>query len=586
MQLKSFKVNNYKSLKKVELGDLSDTTVFVGRNDSGKSSVLKALDLFFNWNKSYDVVETITTKSAYEINLRQPDSMLFEFTYEAQDLRLFHHQMPCVVKIEAELELGDGENPLPSLLKLKQEPLRFNTNDFGNRVHIAETMEVSEKQLIQMRVSEMRIGSLLLLTIRDGRPLALTQLDDGSYDHVLNQISDRNVALKVLKRCVRGKFLLIPATRELKRETRGGNVPSADGKGVPSQYLQFEKNTSLGRRPVYNKIREHMSRIFPEYKDTSSMEDGDKNVEIFFGDYPSTGVGEGVRKYFLIAYEIDSNLGNIIGVEEPEIHFHPSKQRELYDFIVEHSTTRQVFITTHSPVIATKSRLSDLFLVTIDANKVTTIEHVTEDLVQTVIDELGIKQSDFFDSDCVAFVEGKSDAAVFATITSKLHPELKISFLDSEGWGSMEYYANARILESRKVTVAPFAVFDGDTRNDVRNNKARLALTNRLHLPANQVITLKKNSIEDYLLVPRAIWSVLRGLVPSISASQTDIANFIAANSGKKGKNLLDDMFRQYGGIAYKEAIHAVQIAKVLTPSEIDPELSGIITTISEISSK
>ena len=48
MKIKSLKIKNFRSYKnetKINFGDLN---VFVGKNDIGKSTILEALDLFFN----------------------------------------------------------------------------------------------------------------------------------------------------------------------------------------------------------------------------------------------------------------------------------------------------------------------------------------------------------------------------------------------------------------------------------------------------------------------------------------------------------------------------------------------------------
>ena len=47
MIIKSIRIKNFRSIVD-ETIDLSDMNFFVGKNDSGKSNVLKALNLFFN----------------------------------------------------------------------------------------------------------------------------------------------------------------------------------------------------------------------------------------------------------------------------------------------------------------------------------------------------------------------------------------------------------------------------------------------------------------------------------------------------------------------------------------------------------
>lgn len=48
MRLKSFSLKNFRGYRNEVRINMSDLTVFVGRNDIGKSTILEALDIFFN----------------------------------------------------------------------------------------------------------------------------------------------------------------------------------------------------------------------------------------------------------------------------------------------------------------------------------------------------------------------------------------------------------------------------------------------------------------------------------------------------------------------------------------------------------
>ena len=48
MRLKEFRIKNFRSYKDEVTVKFNDLTVFVGRNDIGKSSILEAMDIFFN----------------------------------------------------------------------------------------------------------------------------------------------------------------------------------------------------------------------------------------------------------------------------------------------------------------------------------------------------------------------------------------------------------------------------------------------------------------------------------------------------------------------------------------------------------
>lgn len=51
MKIERVILSNYRGYSKSTIIDFNDLTVFVGRNDAGKSTVLEALDLFFNDGK-------------------------------------------------------------------------------------------------------------------------------------------------------------------------------------------------------------------------------------------------------------------------------------------------------------------------------------------------------------------------------------------------------------------------------------------------------------------------------------------------------------------------------------------------------
>ena len=66
---------------------------------------------------------------------------------------------------------------------------------------------------------------------------------------------------------------------------------------------------------------------------------------------PWSYLSDGTKRLFYIITECISIENGIILVEEPELGIHPHQLFKLMDFLKEQSRTKQVIITTHSPMV-------------------------------------------------------------------------------------------------------------------------------------------------------------------------------------------------------------------------------------------
>lgn len=61
MKIKKIHIKRYKSLFDIELDDIGDLTTFIGKNSSGKSNILEAIDLFFsNFEPQLEIAQYLT----------------------------------------------------------------------------------------------------------------------------------------------------------------------------------------------------------------------------------------------------------------------------------------------------------------------------------------------------------------------------------------------------------------------------------------------------------------------------------------------------------------------------------------------
>ena len=413
MKIKKIEIENYRSLKKIEL-EFGDLTVLIGKNDAGKSNILKVLDLLFNREKSIDF---------NEISTRGGGSSGWKWHTGLKDYRIFFNQKPTTIKIIAHFELNNDEidDILPNVEMTISDEI-FDRSNLGNIVIVSSRLfkEDSENgENFVFEIDSIKIGDLYLLR-NSGEDRGLIKDEDGKYQYKGMNDDLYNIFLKETI----NKFLLIPAVRSLKLETRGIEKPSPEGLAAPSYYFRLEKDTSLNGEETFEAIKNDVIKHFPKYSKVTSKEDGEGNVDVYFAGFPSVSVGDGIRQVFLNILNLHLNENKILGIEEPEIHLHPEKQREVFNFLKEKSKDNQIIITTHSPIFVTKDITT--YLVSIDnSSKETLIKQIEgEEDFKDIKLEIGARNTDLFFYDCVVLIEGETEDRILPIISDAMGYDL------------------------------------------------------------------------------------------------------------------------------------------------------------------
>ncbi|HOZ47840.1 MAG TPA: AAA family ATPase [Candidatus Hydrogenedentes bacterium] len=198
-------------------------------------------------------------------------------------------------------------------------------------------------------------------------------------------------------------------------------------------YESVRKNL-LGRREERDSIRayeEFLSRELFGGKTVTLTPEKDKDVLLFEIDHEERSafdLGDGIQQLVIMTYPafMDRNQRMLLFIEEPELYLHPGMQRRLLEiFLKSKDFARcQVFMATHSNHLLDMTvdlseedvsvfRFSKTYEDSDDGKKVPRFEitHMGANSTgeRSLLDDLGVRNSSVFLTNCTIWMEGISD---------------------------------------------------------------------------------------------------------------------------------------------------------------------------------
>jgi hypothetical protein len=403
MKIKTVKIKNFRSYKdevEIEFGNL---TAFVGKNDIGKSTILEALDIFFNDSKGIIKIDKDDiNKQALEINDTEtiisvcfeelPANIIIDATnqttLQAEYLLNLNGNLEIIKKYsnagkeKVFIKANHPTNDIcKDLLQKKnnelQKIIRDNSISCNNQTinavmrtaiwnHFNQNLELSEIEIDVTKGDTKSIWDKLQLYM----PLySLFQSDRKNSDGD-NEVQD---PLKEAVRQILNEETLKEKFNEIATEVRNK--------------LQDVASRTLEK--IQDMNREIAGSLTPIIPTTDSLKWADvfKSVSIA-GDenIPINKRGSGVKRLILLNFfraeaerrKALENIPSIIyAIEEPETSQHTEHQRKLIKAFLDLAETAntQLIITTHSAVLVKELDFRHLRLIKLH-NSIKTIEQV------------------------------------------------------------------------------------------------------------------------------------------------------------------------------------------------------------------
>ncbi|MEE9554547.1 MAG: AAA family ATPase [candidate division Zixibacteria bacterium] len=507
MRISYLTISNFRGIHHLPKIDCSHLNIFVGRNDSGKSIILKALDCFFN-EKLFDLKDIYKAASSETIL-----EIGFKPTEEIDDLAT-DIEGNIVIKKTFELQSG----------KIKSNTY-YKSYDYEN----SDYQDLWSKKEQELNGLIQKLGSS---PARSGR--GNTNLDRISQIKSLLKGETRNEIyydakeylgnLKKQYNIVLPDYSLFPAETEL--DVGATSFQSQFRHLITESLIKNKSKTE----EIETALKEDLKTEFNEIcglmaKNVSGLEELIPEIESdwkkaikfdvgmkFTGEaysVPLSHKGTGFRRLLMVAYfEYLANRkdisNHIFAIEEPETYLHPSAQEELLFSIHILADTAQFFLTTHSPVFAGSSDGQYAVLVTKTEDGRSEYNR-GDDILERIIAELGIKPDYNLlkNSKYLVFVEGRDDVlfwdAVGRTVAQKNLQDDGILCLIGGG-SSLKNYADLDLFrklspggKSDKYAV----IIDGDN-NEPTKEKAIKEIIEKCKEDGALFHRLKKREIENY----------------------------------------------------------------------------------------
>lgn len=370
MKLQRLRIRNFRCFCNETAIDFEDITALVGRNDSGKSTIMEALDLFLNDNdpdkddaskdgnpqdlsiicEFSDLPKEVIIDDAYTTQLSAEFLLNAEGRLEIHKTYSGHLQKPKCVSVAA-YAVHPTTDGAKDLLQLKNTDLKKRAKDLG----------------VDLGGVDQKINAQIRAKIREHRSdLALAPtmipLNDENAKKIWTELKKYLPAFALFKSDRASTDQDPEAQDPLKAAVREAIKNKEAELTAITEYIKNEVQKIASA--TLDKLRQMDPSLATQLNPTFAPPKWDSLFKASITsdeDIPVNKRGSGVKRLILLCFfrakaeqlanEID-HAAVIYAIEEPETSQHPNNQRMLLRALCDLSSEAQVIISTHTPMLA------------------------------------------------------------------------------------------------------------------------------------------------------------------------------------------------------------------------------------------
>ncbi|ABZ94607.1 ATP-dependent endonuclease [Leptospira biflexa serovar Patoc strain 'Patoc 1 (Ames)'] len=409
IKIEHIEILNFRSIvsESIKFG-CKEYNVIVGANNSGKSNILRALELFFNGTidrKKYSF--ELDFPKATSILAKQTTQISIEFSYDPNKEKKIDLALTDIEKNTKQKRLSNNRLLLRLRLNKSGEPQWNFIGRAGN---------LNIKQELIDKIVDVVLNSVRFKYIPIGRDILHTIQREISEELVRTIFSGwSGSSVKYRQKINTSLSNLID---DLKPQL------SASSQSITNSLQQvFSEIKELELKLPFDSVESMLTFLIPDLTDHYKTSLDSKGAGI-----------QTSSLLFFLKYLADNHPQRhnavttfIWAIEEPESFLHPLKQRGVSQILKEFSREVQTFISTHSGNFVNQEQETQLLVVEKDSSapystiiKSNKYDDARESLGVSLIDSMFLKKTNII-------LEGPSDEILFQGSLLKLHEGKKIN---------------------------------------------------------------------------------------------------------------------------------------------------------------
>ena len=530
MRLIGLKLRNFRGYKEETYISFNDLTTFVGKNDAGKSTILEALEIFFN-NKV-----VVCEKEDLSVKHDEGDEIIEITCIFDKYLESISIDSSSLTTLSSEFLLNKDNNlEIKKIFKATSSKPKANTfivcnHPSNDKFNDLLTLKITDlrKRANELGIADDQYDARSSVSIRSAIWSKCKTLDLLEIEIPVDKEDSKKIYEKL--EGYLPHYALFQSDRSSSDSDKEVTDPMkiAIQKALKEVSIELEKIKEEVKKKAIetanktlDKLKDMNSELAcslnPEFKSEPNFDSVFKLTVTSDDDIPMNKRGSGVRRLLLLNFfraeaerqlnDAEKNNSIIYAFEEPETAQHPSHQKMLVESFIKISrkSNTQVIMTTHTPSICSVVPIESLRLVDKKDN-INVVRENSDDVYQKISEMLGILP-EFISNSAkgLVLVEGKDDIIFLKHTANELKnngfinytfEEKNIAILPIGGCRNLKHWLTQKIAEQFSI---PWGILlDSDKLNSNDSSKNEIEI-NELKREGIKAYVTRKRELENYI---------------------------------------------------------------------------------------